>query len=113
MQPHAHARDVPRKGNVDRNFADPAIKRRQAATFPARGTWIEMRPAKRSWNRLLDVPRKGNVDRNDHNAGFEGEHRMTFPARGTWIEISDTEVSELRAAFETFPARGTWIEITR
>ena len=60
----------------------------QAATFPARGTWIEMQK-----NEILtktigqDVPRKGNVDRN--NAILSGEEGggATFPARGTWIEI--------------------------
>ena len=33
-------------------------------TFPARGTWIEIRRPGASCGRASDVPRKGNVDRN-------------------------------------------------
>ena len=36
-------RDVPRKGNVDRNFRRAAARRKSDKTFPARGTWIEIR----------------------------------------------------------------------
>ena len=35
--------DVPRKGNVDRNPAVPIPPTANMATFPARGTWIEIR----------------------------------------------------------------------
>ena len=38
-----HRTDVPRKGNVDRN-AEPAEDAKSGVmTFPARGTWIEIR----------------------------------------------------------------------
>ena len=33
-------------------------------TFPARGTWIEMRKSGKEAATTWDVPRKGNVDRN-------------------------------------------------
>ena len=33
-------------------------------TFPARGTWIEIRPQQGNELLIPDVPRKGNVDRN-------------------------------------------------
>ena len=58
-------KDVPRKGNVDRNKA------------------VEL-------NHLThcDVPRKGNVDRNSTGSYCAGFGSRTFPARGTWIEIS-------------------------
>ena len=60
-------KDVPRKGNVDRNT-----------------------PADNWSYKVIDVPRKGNVDRN--NAILSGEEGggATFPARGTWIEMSMT-----------------------
>ena len=35
-------RDVPRKGNVDRNTGASRFPDDQAPTFPARGTWIEI-----------------------------------------------------------------------
>ena len=75
-------------GGPWRESAGPLGRLRRWATFPARGTWIEI-------NLCPDCER---------------EERATFPARGTWIEIfkacteSDTT--------ETFPARGTWIEIS-
>ncbi len=58
-------KDVPRKGNVDRNFVLALIRFRNGMTFPARGTWIE----------ILLLP-------TDYKCDTE-----TFPARGTWIEI--------------------------
>ena len=36
------ATDVPRKGNVDRNVEMPETRLMDIATFPARGTWIEI-----------------------------------------------------------------------
>ena len=58
-------RDVPRKGNVDRN----------------------MLIATNAPGIIGDVPRKGNVDRNCDHAYNTTFIRMTFPARGTWIEM--------------------------
>ena len=58
------SKDVPRKGNVDRNCAD-----------------IDHQVSN------LDVPRKGNVDRNINvHLPLKGDN-VTFPARGTWIEM--------------------------
>ena len=59
-------RDVPRKGNVDRNLAALVGVVGNTATFPARGTWIEISSAQHcvSWRSC-----------------------ETFPARGTWIEM--------------------------
>ena len=58
-------RDVPRKGNVDRNLAALVGVVGNTATFPARGTWIEILNWRKSGiRRSNDVPRQGNVDRN-------------------------------------------------
>ena len=57
--------DVPRKGNVDRNVCDSVPSANISVTFPARGTWIEMRRRKPKILAWTDVPRKGNVDRNE------------------------------------------------
>ena len=56
--------DVPRKGNVDRNSIVNGYLEVSIRTFPARGTWIEIKPLKKLAEIGLDVPRKGNVDRN-------------------------------------------------
>ena len=56
--------DVPRKGNVDRNFLRRGTEIPAKETFPARGTWIEMRKSGKEAATTWDVPRKGNVDRN-------------------------------------------------
>ena len=60
-----HDRDVPRKGNVDRNITAAALRALPRGTFPARGTWIEMLTSVSEETGLPDVPRKGNVDRNE------------------------------------------------
>ena len=62
---HDLRRDVPRKGNVDRNIWDLPTFQPLDATFPARGTWIEIALVKMSVQCSWDVPRKGNVDRNE------------------------------------------------
>ena len=64
-----HHSDVPRKGNVDRNALLALFAGKAGATFPARGTWIEM------------LCRKS----------LTSSVRRTFPARGTWIEISASQ----------------------
>ena len=107
----ARFRDVPRKGNVDRNEGQYKTVVIDTWTFPARGTWIEMSltiytlklyigtfPARGTWIemifpptpfcRWLDVPRKGNVDRNSSTSALICQSARTFPARGTWIEIA-------------------------
>ena len=56
--------DVPRKGNVDRNYDGRQPELERGETFPARGTWIEMLCAINADFKQADVPRKGNVDRN-------------------------------------------------
>ena len=83
----APCRDVPRKGNVDRNAANAQVQ-----------------------YQAEDVPRKGNVDRNADDNVVKVETDMTFPARGTWIEIYDWQREQIKRD-TTFPARGTWIEI--
>ena len=57
-------KDVPRKGNVDRNAASWSPRRASRTTFPARGTWIEIGAFPTLEDAIADVPRKGNVDRN-------------------------------------------------
>ena len=57
-------RDVPRKGNVDRNRIWLVFRVWFIPTFPARGTWIEIVRWVYSPPDVRDVPRKGNVDRN-------------------------------------------------
>ena len=57
-------KDVPRKGNVDRNDVILSQTQREDKTFPARGTWIEMTRREAYTAKMKDVPRKGNVDRN-------------------------------------------------
>ena len=75
--------DVPRKGNVDRNIAQDVEQAMQAAgTFPARGTWIEMRRNRR--------------DKQDGT--------RTFPARGTWIEIGKVKCQ--RESYTDVPRKG-------
>ena len=57
-------KDVPRKGNVDRNNSP----------YDICAGWV-------------DVPRKGNVDRNTVCRIPMTSATQTFPARGTWIEM--------------------------
>ena len=102
--------DVPRKGNVDRNIRPATTRSRKAATFPARGTWIEISAFQVHQVSSWDVPRKGNVDRNSPSSSTSWHQPATFPARGTWIEMLRVMYS-LRRDSATFPARGTWIEI--
>ena len=88
--------DVPRKGNVDRNKVGHAPRQAEWQTFPARGTWIEMRGVGELSGSPLDVPRKGNVDRNDKLVGMGALEGSTFPARGTWIEITGRARRQVR-----------------
>ena len=74
---------------MDRNITAAALRALPRATFPARGTWIEMGVREDETKKRL----------------------WTFPARGTWIEIFRGDAKYLE--HWTFPARGTWIEITR
>ena len=120
-------RDVPRKGNVDRNYLVHAPWSRSTKTFPARGTWIEIPcplwrlrrwatfPARGTWIEMLlrhlfliaqcDVPRKGNVDRNGSSSRSSKCVSETFPARGTWIEIY-LPPSPDRAKLRDVPRKG-------
>ena len=115
-------RDVPRKGNVDRNIAPQHVAYSLSRTFPARGTWIEICsyqgrlsggdetfPARGTWieikyKNLLgstrpDVPRKGNVDRNEHSRLVLGFNLQDVPRKGNVdrnVAASSTMRSSLR-----------------
>ena len=96
--------DVPRKGNVDRNVRQGGGGGWVDQTFPARGTWIEIRCVGRCGLARVDVPRKGNVDRNGRILSALHGRVGTFPARGTWIEIRVGDV--LRLTFPDVPRKG-------
>ena len=74
--------DVPRKGNVDRNQIVAEHAETVLATFPARGTWIEIRQRRSAHGVHCDVPRKGNVDRNIRVAGAVVPNAEDVPRKG-------------------------------
>ena len=80
--------DVPRKGNVDRNFRSCRAAWPAGADVPRKGN-VDRNPKRLVCNqpRVGDVPRKGNVDRNVLTRVKAYPKSSTFPARGTWIEI--------------------------
>ena len=55
---------VPRTGYVDRNIHPSYILSAHAASYPARGTWIEMMSQSLPSSDITVVPRTGYVDRN-------------------------------------------------
>ena len=58
-----------------------------SASYPARGTWIEMTTSHSPGSRLRVVPRTGYVDRNLLLLLLVSVLRRSYPARGTWIEM--------------------------
>ena len=102
-------RVVPRTGYVDRNVHEESRCLRPHESYPARGTWIEIRLAAHIGAGRAVVPRTGYVDRNNEENVWNELGFRSYPARGTWIEISrHLGHSPLT---KSYPARGTWIEI--
>ena len=105
--------DVPRKGNVDRNADGTLSAGGAVATFPARGTWIEIqRTMPRRSPPSQDVPRKGNVDRNPAYTETSISARADVPRKGN-VDRNTPIRGIAPHCTRTFPARGTWIEICK
>ena len=101
------------------------------ASYPARGTWIEMVITGDNVGDIIVVPRTGYVDRNDFSGLLKGlaevvprtgyvdrnveevtalaAAKTSYPARGTWIEMFSSR--KVRWVTRSYPARGTWIEM--
>ena len=81
-------------------------------TFPARGTWIEIRLSPLPPTPRVDVPRKGNVDRNVTDNLPTILQSGDVPRKGN-VDRNLACRARPWARLRTFPARGTWIEIGR
>ena len=90
---------------MDRNIA-PVIGGREAyQTFPARGTWIEIRPRANTVRGLFDVPRKGNVDRNLATSASDTLYPVDVPRKGN-VDRNFDSIFNFLIDFNDVPRKG-------
>ena len=103
---------VPRKGDVDRNWACVQHLKRHAIVVPRKGD-VDRNAYEVAFfeDHAHVVPRKGDVDRN-YIFDDVAQGRNVVPRKGD-VDRNKAAVFQPVVVERSSPARGTWIEIER